>query len=40
MTIFRRPTGTMWSTALARRRAYVTLISGTRPQQKIVFVGR
>jgi hypothetical protein len=39
-TIFRRPTGTMWSTALARRRAYVTLISGTRPQQKIVFVGR
>jgi hypothetical protein len=39
-TLLRRPTGTMWSTALARGRAYVTLIEGTRPRQKIVSVGR
>jgi hypothetical protein len=39
-TIFRRPTGAMWSTALGRKRAYVTLIGGTRPRQKIVSVAR
>ena len=39
-TIFRRPTGTMWSTALAAKRAYVTLIAGTRPRQKVVSVAR
>jgi hypothetical protein len=39
-TIFRRPTGTMWSTALAQKRAYVTLIAGTRPREKIVSVAR
>ena len=39
-TIFRRPRGTMWSTALAAKRAYVTLIAGTRPRQKIVSVAR
>jgi len=39
-TLFRRPTGTMWSTALGQKRAYVTLIAGTRPRQKIVSVNR
>jgi hypothetical protein len=39
-TIFRRPTGTMWSTALGAKRAYVTLIAGIRPRQKIVSVAR
>jgi hypothetical protein len=39
-TLLTRPTGTLWSTALAQKRAYVTLIGGTRPRQKIVSVGR
>ncbi len=39
-TLLSRPTGTLWSTALGRRRAYVTLIHGTRPRQKILSVAR
>jgi hypothetical protein len=35
-----RRRGTLWSTALARKRAYVTQISGTSPQQRILSVKR
>lgn len=39
-TLLSRPRGTLWSTALGPNRAYVTVISGTRPRQKIVSVPR
>jgi hypothetical protein len=39
-TLLTRPTGTLWSTALGPKRAYVTLIGGTRPRQKILSVAR
>jgi hypothetical protein len=39
-TLLTRPTGTLWSTALAPKRAYVTMIGGTRPRQKILSVAR
>ena len=39
-TLLSRETGTLWSTALGHRRAYVTLIHGTRPRQKILSVPR
>ena len=32
--------GTLWSTALDAKRAYVTVIAGTSPRQKIVSVAR
>ena len=35
-TLLSRRTGTLWSTALSDRRAYVTLIHGSRPRQKIL----
>jgi len=34
-----RTHGTLWSTALTAKRAYVTVISGTGPRQRIVSVG-
>jgi hypothetical protein len=39
-TLLSRPAGTLWSTALGRKRAYVTVIHGTRPREKIVSVSR
>ena len=39
-TLLSRRTGTLWSTALSDRRAYVTLIHGSRPRQKILSVQR
>jgi hypothetical protein len=36
----KRNQGTLWSTALASDRAYVTVIAGSRPRQKIVSVAR
>jgi hypothetical protein len=39
-TLLSRPTGTLWSTALEARRAYVTVIHGSHPRQKIVSVAR
>jgi hypothetical protein len=39
-TLLSRRHGTLWSTALAEKRAYVTQISGTRPRQKILSVAR
>jgi hypothetical protein len=39
-TLLSRPRGTLWSTALSQKRAYVTLIHGTRPRQKILSVAR
>ena len=39
-TMLSRPTGTLWSTALDDRRAYVTVIGGTRPRQRIISVER
>jgi hypothetical protein len=35
-----RRNGTLWSTALSRKRAYVTQIAGTAPRQRIISVGR
>jgi hypothetical protein len=32
--------GTLWSTALTARRAFVTQIAGTAPGQRIISVGR
>ena len=39
-TLLSRRHGTLWSTALSERRAYVTQISGTAPRQRIVSVRR
>jgi hypothetical protein len=39
-TLLSRRGGTLWSTALSSRRAYVTLIHGTGPRQRILSVGR
>jgi hypothetical protein len=39
-TLLSRRHGTLWSTALAGGRAYVTLIAGTRPRQRILSVRR
>jgi len=39
-TMLSRRGGTLWSTALSRQRAYVTLLHGTRPRQKILSVRR
>ena len=39
-TLLSRPTGTLWSTALDARRAYVTVIHGSHPRQQIVSVAR
>jgi hypothetical protein len=39
-TLLSRRGGTLWSTALSGRRAYVTLIHGTAPRQRILSVGR
>ncbi len=39
-TLLSRPTGALWSTALDDRRAYVTVIGGSRPRQRIVSVNR
>ena len=39
-TLLSRRTGTLWSTALSDRRAYVTLIHGSVPRQRILSVRR
>jgi hypothetical protein len=39
-TLISRRRGTLWSTALSKRRAYVTAISGTGPSQKILSAKR
>jgi hypothetical protein len=39
-TLLSRRGGTLWSTSLSRKRAYVTLLHGARPRQKILSVGR
>jgi hypothetical protein len=39
-TLLSRRGGHLWSTALSRKRAYVTLIHGTQPRQRILSVGR
>lgn len=39
-TLVSRRRGTLWSTALTKERAYVTLISGTAPAQRILSVKR
>jgi hypothetical protein len=39
-TLLSRSGGTLWSTALSQKRAYVTLLHGTRPRQRILSVGR
>jgi hypothetical protein len=39
-TLLSRRGGTLWSTSLSQKRAYVTQIHGTRPRQKILSVGR
>jgi hypothetical protein len=39
-TLISRRHGTLWSTALTKRRAYVTVISGTAPSQKILSAKR
>jgi hypothetical protein len=39
-TLLSRRHDTLWSTALSERRAYVTQISGTAPQQRILSVPR
>jgi hypothetical protein len=35
-----RSKGTLWSTAMTGKRAYVTVIKGTRPKQRIISVKR
>ena len=39
-TLLSTRSGTLWSTALSNKRAYVTQISGTAPQQRILSVRR
>jgi hypothetical protein len=39
-TLLSRRNGTLWSTALSGKRAYVTLIHGTAPRQRVLSVGR
>ena len=39
-TLLSRRGGTLWSTTLSQKRAYVTLLHGTRPRQRILSVGR
>lgn len=39
-TLLRRHDGTLWSTALSDKRAYVTLLQGRRPLQRILSVAR
>ena len=39
-TLLVRRGATLWSTALAEKRAYVTLIAGTTPREKILSVRR
>ena len=39
-TLFSVRDGDLWSTALDAQHAYVTVIHGTRPQQRIVSVAR
>jgi hypothetical protein len=39
-TLLGRKRGTLWSTALGRGRAYVTLIGGTAPSQRVLTIKR
>ena len=39
-TLLSRRGGTLWSTALSDKRAYVTQIHGTKPRQRILSVAR
>jgi hypothetical protein len=39
-TLISRRSGTLWSTSLGEKRAYVTLIHGSAPRQRILSVGR
>jgi hypothetical protein len=39
-TLMRKRHGTLWSTALTKKRAYVTAIRGIGPSQKILSVKR
>ena len=39
-TLLSRRDGTLWSTALGPTRAYVTLIHGRKPRQRILSVPR
>ena len=39
-TLFSVREGNLWSTALDDQHAYVTVIHGTRPQQRIISIGR
>ena len=39
-TLLSRRSGTLWSTALSEKRAYVTLIHGSMPRQRILSVAR
>jgi hypothetical protein len=39
-TLLSRREGTLWSTALAANRAYVTVVRGTAPSQRIISVER
>ncbi len=39
-TLLSQRTGSLWSTALGEKRAYVTLIHGTKPRQRILSVDR
>jgi hypothetical protein len=39
-TLVAHRSGTLWSTALTKRRAYVTVIHGSQPRQRILSVSR
>jgi hypothetical protein len=39
-TLMTRRQGTLWSTALTAKRAYVTQIHGTSPRQRLLSTGR
>jgi hypothetical protein len=38
--VFRTGSGTLWSTALSEKRAYVTVLHGSRPRSRIISVNR
>ena len=38
--LFRTAGGTLWSTALSEKRAYVTVLHGSRPRSRIISVNR
>jgi hypothetical protein len=38
--VFRTGTGTLWSTALSDKRAYVTVLHGSKPRSRIISVNR